>query len=48
MPTKDERDGEPQPGDLVIELRKGTPVVYTQPESADSAPQGEDLGDEDD
>lgn len=29
---RDERKGEPQSGDLVIELRNGAPVVYTQPE----------------
>ncbi len=33
MPVTDERDSddEIQPGDTVIELRNGKPVVYTQP-----------------
>jgi hypothetical protein len=31
VPLSDERDGPPQPGDLVIELGPGgVPVVYTQ------------------
>lgn len=38
MPTNDENDI-PKPGDLVIELRNGVPVVYTQPESTE----GDDL-----
>lgn len=35
MPTSDERsdDEDPQPGDLVIELHNGYPVVYTAPET---------------
>jgi hypothetical protein len=34
MPVSDERDGEPQPGDTVIELNDdGVPVVYTEPMS---------------
>jgi hypothetical protein len=36
MPVTDERDEneEIQPGDTVIELRGGVPVIYTQPEGA--------------
>jgi hypothetical protein len=39
MPTTDERkdDEEIQPGDTVIELRDGKPVLYTQREGETSA-----------
>ena len=39
MPTTDERgdDEEPQPGDLVIEVHRGVPVVYTEPEEKKNA-----------
>lgn len=35
MPVSDERDEdeETQPGDLVIEIRNGVPVVYTEPDT---------------
>lgn len=41
MPVSDEREeGEAiQPGDLVIEMRNGKPVVYTHSEGADSGNQ---------
>lgn len=44
MPMDDERDeGEdPQPGDLVIEMRDGRPVMYTQPEEGESAESWDD------
>lgn len=42
MPTTDENET-PEPGDLVIELRKGVPHVYTQPRSTG----GGDLDEED-
>lgn len=42
MPITDERGpNEPiQPGDTVIELRNGEPVIYTQPEEEASASSG--------
>lgn len=40
MPTDDERaeEDEPQPGDTVIELQNGVPVVYTEPGGYPNAP----------
>ena len=32
MSVSDERDGEPMPGDTVIELRNGRSVIYTEPD----------------
>ena len=32
MPVSDERDGEPMPGDTVIEFRNGNLVIYTEPD----------------
>lgn len=38
MPTSDERgeDEEHQPGDLVIEVHRGTPMIYTEPDGGDT------------
>ena len=46
MPVSDEREeGEAiQPGDLVIEMRGGKPVVYTHPEGSTRGNQARSTG----
>lgn len=47
MPTSDERgdDEEAQPGDLVIEVHRGVPIMYTEPGGENDKPKKAASGD---